>query len=81
MVAIGRRPLYVDCVEKLFFGVDHNLGFGRAVDLAACGSPMRFIVTITRADEVRRVKSRFSRPVILRVFHTIRRLQPSGERK
>jgi len=26
------------------------------------------IVTITRADEVRREKSRFSRPVILRVF-------------
>jgi hypothetical protein len=29
---------------------------------------MRLIVTITRADEVRRVKSRFSRSVILRVF-------------
>ena len=33
--------------------------------------PMRLIVTITVRDEVRRVKSRFSRPVILRVFHTI----------
>src|SRR5580693_2790233 len=42
--------------------------FGCAGDLAACGPPMRLIVTITRADEVRRVKSRFSRPVILRVF-------------
>jgi hypothetical protein len=29
---------------------------------------MRLIVTITRADEVRRVKSRFSRPVILAGF-------------
>jgi hypothetical protein len=33
--------------------------FGRADDLAACGPPMRLIVTITRADEVRRAKSRF----------------------
>src|SRR6202034_2222565 len=45
--------------------------FGRAGDLAACGAPMRLIVTVTREDEVRRVKSRFSRPVILEVFHTI----------
>src|SRR5277367_3373558 len=29
---------------------------------------MHLIVTVTRADEVRRAKSRFSRPVSLRVF-------------
>jgi hypothetical protein len=34
---------------------------------------MRLIVTITYADEVRRAKSRFSRPVILRVFPHNRR--------
>jgi hypothetical protein len=35
---------------------------------------MRPIVTITRANEVRRVKLRFSRPGILRVFPHNRRL-------
>jgi hypothetical protein len=35
---------------------------------------MRLIVTITRANEIRRVKSRFSRPVILRVFPHNRRI-------
>jgi hypothetical protein len=34
---------------------------------------MGLIVTITCADEVRREKSRFSRPVILRVFPHNRR--------
>jgi hypothetical protein len=42
--------------------------FGRAGDVAACGPPISLIVTITRAEEVWRTKSRFSRPVILRVF-------------
>jgi hypothetical protein len=36
--------------------------------LAACGPTMRLIMTIARAEEVRRAKSRFTRPVILRVF-------------
>ena len=71
--------------KNSIFRVDHNLngnrrpwrkirqGFGRTGELAACGSPMRLIVAITRADEVRCVKSRFSRPVILRVFPHNRR--------
>jgi hypothetical protein len=65
---------------KTRFCLDHNLnghrrpsrkirqGFGRAGDVAPCDPPISLIVTITRAEEVWRAKSRFSRPVILRVF-------------
>jgi hypothetical protein len=47
---------------------ENSAGFGRAGGLAACGPPMRLIVTIARADEVRCVKSRFLRLIILQVF-------------
>jgi hypothetical protein len=45
--------------------------FGRAGDLPACGPPMRLIVTITCADEVRRAKSNFRDRSFCEFFHTI----------
>jgi hypothetical protein len=71
-VAGGRRNPHQGGQQQGSQSVDHNLnghrrpsrkirqGFGRAGDLAACGPPARLIVTITRTDEVRRAKSRFS---------------------
>ena len=72
----------IGCIvlKNSIFCVDHNLkgcgqprtkirqGFSCASDLGVYGPRTRLIVTITRANAVPRAKSRFSRPVILRVF-------------
>ncbi len=67
-------------IQEVVGGLEEKFGrgFGGAAGLAGCGLRIRLVVPTTGMGDVRRAKSRFSRPLIFGVFNSIDPIRSLG---